>query len=270
MIVFPPAKINLGLSVVSKRADGFHNLESVFYPLPLTDILEVVPSKNLGLNLQLKGMDVAGDIENNLVYKAYQLISQKYQIPGVDAVLFKHIPMGAGLGGGSADGAYMIRALTELFALHLSIDEAKELSAQLGSDCPFFIESKPSFVSGRGEIMEESDVNLSGLFLVLVHPGIHVSTPWAYSKIVPKPAAYNLKELSALPLEQWQGVVINDFETPVFEEFPDIRKVRDVLTDHGAVYASMSGSGSSCYGLFREEKELRSLFPGMFTWSGWL
>jgi 4-diphosphocytidyl-2-C-methyl-D-erythritol kinase len=255
MILFPKAKINLGLHVVSKREDGFHSIESVFYPIDLTDILEVIPSANPGIDLEISGMIPDGDPDTNLVSKAYYAVEAIHRIPGVKVHLHKHIPMGAGLGGGSSDAASMVKALNILFNLKMSDNDMRHIVASLGSDCAFFVASQAAFASGRGEILEPISLDLSDYEIGLIHPNVHVSTKEAYAGIVPKSASIHLKTLSELPVREWRDKVKNDFEETVFRKFPVVAEAKQRLYDLGAIYAGMSGSGSTCFGLFEREAE---------------
>ncbi len=255
MILFPKAKINLGLQVVSKRDDGFHNIESVFYPIDFTDILEVVPSSKDGIELQISGILPDGDVSDNLVSKAYRAVASQREIPGVKVHLHKHIPMGAGLGGGSSDAASMVKALNLLFDLNMSDSMMRDIVAPLGSDCAFFVGSSAAFASGRGEVLEPLSVDLSNYHIGLIHPQVHVSTKDAYADISVKPAVFDLKKLAQLPIGEWKDKVKNDFEDSVFKKYPLIEKAKEYLYNQGALYASMSGSGSTCFGLFEQKIE---------------
>lgn len=250
MILFPPAKINLGLNVLRKRPDGFHDIETVFYPIPLKDALEIVPSAGTVNSFNAYGLDIPGDPAENLCLKAVELIRDEFQTPPVDIFLYKAIPTGAGLGGGSSDAAATLNILNNLFALHLSDFELKKFAAKLGSDCSFFVRLVPAFASGRGEVLCEIQLNLNAYSLVLVLPGIHVPTAAAYRAITPKVPEWRLDKLADLPLQDWKNLVVNDFEESVFKQFPVLAEIRQKLYDAGAIYASMSGSGSSVYGLF--------------------
>jgi len=255
LISFPNAKINIGLYVTTKRADGYHNIESVFYPVPCVDALEFVPSTNT--SFATTGIPVPGNEEHNLCLKAYRLLRRDFsRIGELQIHLHKMIPMGAGLGGGSADGAFMVNMLNEFYKLNLSVDERKNYSSQLGSDCPFFIENRPAFVTGRGEVVEKISLNLSGWWIVLVFPGIHVATQLAFSKIKPAAAVFDLRNIESLPVEGWKRTIENQFEKSVFQEFPIIEEIKASLYLFGATYASMSGSGSSVYGLFRAKPNI--------------
>lgn len=252
MISFPNAKINIGLYITGKRDDGYHNLESVFYPVNCCDALEFVPAKTLSFSAT--GIPVPGSEADNLCLKAWHLLRKDFpHIKPLMIHLHKMIPMGAGLGGGSADGAFMIKMLSTHFDLNISIIRQQRYAAQLGSDCAFFIENKPVFVSGRGEFLRPALLDLKGWFIVLVFPGIHVSTQLAFSNIKPLPAPVNLREIHEIPVCEWKGKVHNQFEDSVFEKHPKIAEIKQELYVSGAVYASMSGSGSSVYALFETD-----------------
>jgi 4-diphosphocytidyl-2-C-methyl-D-erythritol kinase len=265
MVVFANAKINLGLYVTEKRPDGFHNIESLFLPISLADVLEARPRSDQHFDITIDGIPVDGNTSKNLCTKAYELLQQDFGLSGVDVFLLKNIPLGAGLGGGSSDGAFMLKLLNELFKLNLSTSELRNYASQLGSDCPFFIENVSAFVSGRGEQMEPVDLNLSGKKLVIVHPGIHVSTAEAYALIQPKPSPIQLNNLTSLPLSSWRHEVSNDFEVHIARLFPVIQQIKNDLYDAGAVYASMSGSGSAVYGIFEELAVIPTNCLGFFT-----
>ena len=255
MILFPTPKINLGLYVTSKRTDGYHNLETVFYPVhSLRDALEAVPAKDSEGSHTVSGLAVEGQRESNLVWIAYQLIRSTHpqDWQPLDWYLHKVIPMGAGLGGGSADGAYALRIMNSLFGLSLSEEKLIEYAAHLGSDCPFFIRDTPQFATGRGEVMEPIAVDLSGYHIRIETPGIHVSTATAFGLLTPRPALFDLRELATLPVEEWKEKIGNDFEEPAFSKHPELRALKEKLYAEGAVYAQMSGSGSAVFGLFRK------------------
>lgn len=254
MLSFPNCKINLGLYVTERRPDGYHSLETIFYPVPhVRDALEIVPAQGGEASLTVSGMAVVGDPANNLVWKAWQMLHRHYpqQVPLLDIYLHKAIPMGAGLGGGSADGSFMLRLLNDYAGLELSNGRLEELALQLGSDCPFFIRNTPQFASGRGELMEPVAVDLSGYEIRMVHPGVHVSTGKAFSMITPRPALFDLRQLPELPVAEWRQHIVNDFEAPIFALYPELVQAKEELYQQGAVYASMSGSGSSLFGLFK-------------------
>lgn len=267
MITYPNAKINLGLNIVEKRPDGYHNLETIFYPINLQDALEVTLLEGeKEYELTLSGTPIEGNPEDNLVVKAYRLLKEDYpHIAPVDIHMYKHIPTGAGLGGGSADAAFMIKLLNDKFKLGLSIEEMENYAARLGADCAFFIQNKPVFASGIGNIFEPIQLSLKGYFLVLIKPDIFVSTKDAFSLITPKTPVQSLKEIVRMPVETWRATMKNDFENSVFKKFPEIAAIKDKLYDMGAIYASMSGSGSSVYGIFREQVEfVDEIFSGCF------
>lgn len=269
MICFPNAKINLGLNVVSKRADGFHNIETIFYPIALKDALEVLPSKyNKKYRLFSTGIDVGADPENNLVIKALSLLSREKPLPHLDIHLLKTIPNGAGLGGGSSDGAFMLKLLNQTFSLGFTDSDLHEIAGKLGADCPFFLRNKPAFASGTGDQFEDIDLSLEDYFMVIVKPDISVSTMDAYSEIVPKQPAMSLKEIVKMPVHEWRNYMHNDFETSLFKKHPAIAAVKENLYDKGAIYASMSGSGTAVYALFEEKPTLS--FPNHFIWKSYL
>lgn len=267
MITYPNAKINLGLNIVEKRPDGYHNLETVFYPINLQDALEVnLMEGEEEFSLKVSGVPIEGEPENNLVVKAYRLLKKDYpEMPAIDIHMYKHIPTGAGLGGGSADAAFMIKLLNEKFKLNLSIEKMEEYAAILGADCAFFIQNKPVFATGIGNIFEPIQLSLKGYYLVLVKPDIFVSTKDAFAHIIPTQPTQSLKEIIRMPVETWRATMKNDFEDSVFQKFPEIAAIKDKLYDLGAIYASMSGSGSSVYGIFREQVEfVDEIFSGCF------
>lgn len=268
MITYPNAKINLGLNIVEKRPDGYHNLETIFYPINLQDALEVTELENEEGEYKLKvsGVPIEGDEENNLVVKAYRLLKKDFpDMSPINIHMFKHIPTGAGLGGGSADAAFMIKLLNEKFNLKLSIEKMEEYAAILGADCAFFIQNKPVFASGIGNIFENITLSLKGYYIVLVKPDIFVSTKDAFSHITPMHPNQSLKEIIRMPVETWRATMKNDFEESVFQKYPEIAAIKDKLYDMGAIYASMSGSGSSVFGIFREQVEhIEEVFNGCF------
>lgn len=273
MITFPCAKINLGLNIVSKRPDGYHNLETVFYPIPLTDALEIkymdekFPSES-PCDLKITGNDIDCSEKDNLVIKAYQLLAADFQLPRVHAHLVKRIPTQAGLGGGSSDAAYMIRLLDERFRLNIGIPEMERYAAKLGADCAFFITADPSYAEGIGDVLMPVDVpgaGLGGYYLAVVKPSVAVSTRDAYAAIVPKTPAKCCRDIVRQPIETWKDELVNDFEAPIFAMHPELAAIKQNLYDAGAVYAAMSGSGSALFGIFREQPTgLEKEFEGMF------
>lgn len=259
MIGFPNAKINLGLNVIERRADGYHNLETVFYPVTLSDILEILPGKSF--HFEASGLALEGDPENNLVVRAYRLLNTAFNLPPVNIFLHKVIPFGAGLGGGSSDAAHTLKLLNEMFELNLSNIQLNEYAVKLGADCPFFIENQPSFATGTGNILSPINIDLSEYQMVIVKPPFGVETVWAYQSITPRKPRKSISEIINQPIETWREELTNDFECTVFEKYPQIGSIKQALYDNGAVYASMSGSGSSVYGIFRKvPSDLASVF----------
>jgi 4-diphosphocytidyl-2-C-methyl-D-erythritol kinase len=256
MIRFPNAKINLGLQIVEKRADGYHNIETVFYPVNWCDALELIESKNAPGNCSLKtsGLPIDGNPADNLLLKAYTLLNKKKKLPAVDLRLHKEIPMGAGLGGGSADAAFLLQLLNDYFSIGLSATELEKEAAQLGSDCAFFVTNQPVYAHCRGDQFERINCSLKGYEIVIVYPNIHSNTRLAYSRVVPKQGKVNLKKfIEEAPLSEWKGQLVNDFESSVFYHYPEIAGIKDQLYDSGAVYASLSGSGSAVFGIFNPD-----------------
>jgi len=260
MITYPIAKINIGLLVTEKRTDGFHNLETIFYPIGMQDALEVVEADEF--QFTMSGIEVQGDPDDNLVVRAYRMIKEDYPIPPVKIHLHKNIPSGAGLGGGSSDAAYMLRCLNQMFNLDIPQEKLMEYALKLGSDCPFFLQDKPVFATGRGEVFQPVELSLKEYFLILVKPPVHVSTALAYQNIVPQKPRLSLKGLIGFSVSKWKGNILNHFEKYVFHEYPEVGQIKQVLYDQGAAFAMMSGSGSAVYGLFRSEKRgIEKLFP---------
>lgn len=256
MISFPNAKINLGLNIVRKRDDGYHDLETLFYPVALKDALEIIPAADLspdhlGVALHFSGKSVEGPPASNICVKAWQLLKADFpQLPQIDLHLMKGIPMGAGLGGGSADGSFTLKMLNDLFNLGLDDSSLESYALRLGSDCPFFIRNAPCFATGRGELMTPVALDLSSYSFLLVHPAIHVSTAVAFSGVKPCHPVQSIRDIVSMDIREWRGRLINDFEKTVFPAFPAIKELRDRLYDAGAVYAAMTGSGSSVFGIF--------------------
>lgn len=268
MITFPNAKINLGLNIVEKRPDGYHNLETIFYPINLQDALEVTRRENNDkeYTLHISGSPLEGEPEDNLVVKAYKLLKKDYpELLPVDIHMYKHIPAGAGLGGGSSDAACMIKLLNDKFSLGLSTERMEEYAVKLGADCAFFIRNKPVFATGIGNLFEPVELSLKGYHIILIKPDIFVSTRDAFAEIKPVRPAVSLKEIVRQPMETWKNSMKNDFEDSVFKKFPEIAAIKDELYDLGAVYAAMSGSGSSVYGIFKAPIEnVEDKFCGCF------
>ncbi|WP_018627506.1 4-(cytidine 5'-diphospho)-2-C-methyl-D-erythritol kinase [Niabella aurantiaca] len=250
MVFFSNCKINLGLHITARRPDGYHDLETVFYPLPLYDVLELLPAEETGLSLY--GLPIPGNKENNIVLKAWQLLKRdRPELPPVWFHLLKNIPAGAGLGAGSANGATALSALNRLFDLQLPEKQLLKYALTLGSDCPFFIRNTPSYGTGRGEELQPVSLDLGRYYLVIVNPGIHISTAWAFSRLTPGPPAHSLKNIAASPPSEWVSFVANDFAPLVFEAYPEVKEIRDRLHATGAVFTAMTGTGSTVFGLFR-------------------
>lgn len=254
--------------MLRKRSDGYHDIDSIFYPVPLKDVLEIITIHGTQPALSIYGMPVQGEAADNICSKAWHLLKKDFpDLPAVHIHLLKNIPMGAGLGGGSADGTFMLQLLNDQFVLGISSDRLMEYALRLGSDCPFFINNQPAHATGRGEKLIPVQLDLAGLQLVLVHPGIHVNTGWAFSqlRLPDQPLPTLVAEAIAKPVTAWKQLLVNDFEQPVFEKYPEILDIRETLYQKGAVYASMSGSGSTVFGLFEKEKNLTGGLPAHCT-----
>jgi 4-diphosphocytidyl-2-C-methyl-D-erythritol kinase len=273
MITFPNAKINLGLHVLDRREDGFHNIESVIVPVSLCDSLEVVPDYKVAsghCSMEVYGLKVQGGLSENLCCRAYSQLAEQYSLPAVNIRLLKNIPTGAGLGGGSADAAFTIKMLNDLFGLKMTTELMEGHCAELGSDCSFFIGNATALTSGRGEMVDafNSDM-LVGYQVVVVHPGLHIDTGEAYSNITPDASKRGqLMNILANPMGQWKDTLVNDFEAVVFTQYPQLQSIKEKLYDNGAVYASLSGSGSSLYGLFKDTMLQDLQFGEYQVWSG--
>jgi 4-diphosphocytidyl-2-C-methyl-D-erythritol kinase len=253
MIFFPNCKINLGLRILRKRADGYHDLETLFYPLPVYDILEIVPSEEL--RFTATGIAIPGDPEANLCLRAFHLLKKDFPtLSPVQIYLHKHIPIGAGLGGGSSDGAHMLLLLNAHFRLQLNTDQLIAYASQLGSDCPFFILNTPSLGGGRGEKLKEIELDLSKYAFVIVHPGIHISTSAAFEQCQPREGGKCPGTIIQQPIPTWPGELVNDFEAPLFAQYPVLKSIKEELYNKGALYASLTGSGSSLFGIFEKGK----------------
>jgi 4-diphosphocytidyl-2-C-methyl-D-erythritol kinase len=272
MVLFPNAKINLGLNILSKRADGYHDLETVFYPVGLKDGLEFIENTKNKIVFSGSGLLLDIDPEENIVTKACRLLAAGHSLPGLDIHLHKVIPFGAGLGGGSSDAAFILKGLNDFFELGLTIHQLKTYAIKLGADCPFFLENKPAFASGIGEKLQTIDFSLNGYYLVLVKPPLGVGTREAYAGIKPSIPKFPLLESIQQPPEEWQQCIVNDFETSVFQLYPEIYELKSKLLNFGAVYASMSGSGSSVFGLFKSEPRITKEDFGeeYFIWKEWI
>jgi 4-diphosphocytidyl-2-C-methyl-D-erythritol kinase len=266
VIVFPNCKINLGLHILHKRSDGYHDIETVFYPIPLTDILEITEYKSLqktpSIPITRSGYVIDGDVSNNLCVKAYKLLKRDFpNLPHVQIHLHKSVPTGAGLGAGSADATFTLKLLNEKFSLGISDKEIKGYALELGSDCPFFVINKPCIATGRGEILQPIDIDLSAYKIIVVNPGIHINTGRAFLNVRTSVPARSIKEILTAPIERWKDELFNDFESWVFKQHPPVVELKDDLYAAGALYASMSGSGSTVYGIFKKETELHLSFP---------
>jgi len=262
VISFPNSKINLGLHILNKREDGYHNLETVFYPVLFRDALELIPNTNNETDIEFTGSGLALDVkaEDNLCVKAYHLLKKDFpKIPAVKIHLHKAIPMGAGLGGGSADASFMITLLNQKFQLNLSTSQLIDYALQLGSDCPFFIINKPCYATGRGAVLKEITVDLSAYKIILINPGIHINTGWAFSNITPAQSNKPIKEIIQQPIETWKNGLKNDFEEPVFTAHPSVKEIKETMYNQGAVYAAMSGSGSTVFGIFNRNTNISAL-----------
>ena len=254
MILFPPAKINLGLNVLHKREDGFHEISTCMYPISLFDVLEILPMEKF--QFHQTGLKVDVESNDNLVVQAFKLIQQNFDTPNVYIHLRKQIPMGAGLGGGSADASYTLRALNELFSLKLKVGELQDMSAQLGSDCPFFISDSAQIATGRGELLTPVSLDLKGYFLKIINPSIHIGTAEAYNGVHFSDNILAIEEVIMEDPKMWNERLYNSFESSVFTKYPEIKLLKNQLYVEGAIYASMTGSGSTLYGLFRDEPKL--------------
>lgn len=263
MICFPNAKINLGLSVIARRNDGFHEIESILYPVPVFDVIEFKVANSF--RIVQYGIPLQAAREENILFNTWQYLNQEYSVPPVEIHLIKNIPVGSGLGGGSADATFFLKAIDQQFSLSLNSTELKELAASIGSDCPFFVDNKPAFVSARGEKTTPVEISLKNKYLVLVVPEIRVSTAKAYSIVKPEIPEKSIKEIVLQPYETWKYELINDFEKPIFELYPELGLIKKQLYQKGACYVSMSGSGSTIFGIFEtkpaiNKNDIRYLF----------
>ena len=268
MVSFPPCKINLGLQILFRQADGYHAISTCFYPLPLTDALEILPGTSFAFHSS--GIPIPGSGEENLCVKAFHLMKEQYNLPPVQIHLHKIIPTGAGLGGGSSDAAHTLRLLNSVFELKLSQQRLMELASQLGSDCPFFIQDDPMLGSNRGDRLSPIALHMKGYYLVLLTPDIHVSTQEAYAGATAQQPKQTLPAILGKPVSMWRNELINDFETTVFKKFPHIKTLKESLYRQGAIYSGMSGSGSSVFGIFEKEVKLEGTLRNVLGWSGWL
>ncbi|MFN0291746.1 4-(cytidine 5'-diphospho)-2-C-methyl-D-erythritol kinase [Pedobacter helvus] len=257
MLTFANAKINLGLFLTEKRADGYHNLQTVFYPIKINDVVELVDAEET--SMLIKGIDIPGDATDNICFKAFKTLQQDFNLPHQQIVLLKNIPVGAGLGGGSSDAAFLVKLTNQKFKLGLTDEQMEAYVRPLGADCAFFIKNKPTFAFAKGDEFEEVAIDLSAYYLVLVKPPVHVSTAEAYSKVNVKLPSNSLKDLIHLPLQDWQAHIFNDFEPSVFAKYPQIDEIKTQLYQAGAKFALMSGSGSSVFAIFEKEVQLTEL-----------
>lgn len=268
MLVFPNAKINIGLNIVEKRTDGFHNIESCFYPVGWSDALEVTLADTF--SFQSDGITIPGHADDNLCIKAYNMLAQDYGLSPVRIHLLKTVPIGAGLGGGSADAAFTIKAVNQLFDLGMSVEEQEQYARRIGSDCAFFIRNRPMYCFEKGDQFEHIKVRLSGKWIALVNPGIHISTVEAYSGVVAKRSGEDLRTILNEPITEWKGRVKNDFEATLFKKYPLLETIKGKLYDLGAEYAAMSGSGSTLFGIFDQKVSVKAAFPDFRIWQGFL
>lgn len=270
MLLLPNCKINIGLNIVSKRSDGYHNLETVFLPIPLRDNLEFkeIENEDVPYRLVSGGVPIEGKPEDNLIVKVYLDMKAEFNLPALELSLYKNIPMGAGLGGGSSDAAAMMKGLNEAYNLQLSAEDMEKRLAKFGADCPFFVRNKPAYATGIGDELTNCNVSLKDKFIVLVKPDVFVSTKEAYAHVTPKLPAIPLAEAIKLPIETWKEQIVNDFEQSVFPFHPELPAIKQTLYDMGAVYASMSGSGSTMYGIFnRPTPEANEVFDKCFVYT---
>lgn len=268
MITFPNAKINVGLNIVEKRPDNYHNIESIFIPIPLRDILEIVESTDGETHLHLSGIVIDGDPMQNIVLKAYNLLNEEFHLPPVDIYLEKVIPFGAGLGGGSADAAFALKMLNALFSLNLTDEQLQQRAARIGADCAFFIANTPAYATGIGDALKPINIPFDNIHFTLVKPDVYVSTKEAYAHIKPQKPTVCVMDAIIQPIETWRENIKNDFEESVFPQHTVLPAIKEKLYEQGAVYAAMSGSGSSIFGLFKEKKNIEAMFPNCFVFSG--
>jgi len=270
MILFAPAKINIGLLITERRPDGFHNLQSVMYPVDLCDMIEIRPSEKAkqGIQFSQSGIPVGEGTGDNLCEKAYEIMARKVRLPPVDLHLHKQIPVGAGLGGGSSNATATLRGLNQLSDDPLTREEMHELALSIGSDCPFFLHQEAMMMEGRGEVLTPASVNLDGFYLVVLYPGLYISTADAYAGVIPEIPAVHLGRIVTKPVEEWQGGVINDFEKGIFRNYPELEILKKELLDAGALYASLSGSGSSLFGIFTGSPDLPDNLSRYVVWRG--
>ena len=263
MLVFPNAKINIGLNIVAGRPDGYHDISSVFYPIGWSDVLELIPADTF--RFTCSGIDIPGKTDENICTKAFHLVKTQYDIPNVHIHLHKIIPIGAGLGGGSADGAFTIRLLDTYYALNMSVETMEKLAGQLGSDCPFFISNKACYVTGTGDVFKQSTVSLSGKYIILIYPNIHIATAVAYSRVTPRKPEYEPEQSISRPIRDWKKLIKNDFQPGISGQYPIIGQLIEDLYEKGASFAAMTGSGSTVYGIF-DRKPIVEVPKGFMVW----
>ncbi len=268
MIVFPNAKVNIGLNVVNKRPDGFHDIEAIFYPVGLCDILEFIPvtDKTSNSSLASSGIPVDGNPADNLCLKAYEVLKDRHGLPPIKIHLHKNIPVGSGLGGGSSDAAYMLSALNDYFELNYSKKEMAGFAEQLGSDCAFFIDNAAAFSWGKGEKLEKISLNLKGYYISIIHPCLSINTAQAYTRVRPKKPEKTLKETISNPIATWKNHIKNDFEDVISVQYPVITRIKEELYNNGALFAAMTGSGSSVFGIFKNPVKMNKIFSHYFVW----
>lgn len=266
MILFSNAKINVGLNIINKRPDSYHNIESIFLPINLCDVIEIIPCNKFELTIY--GHNIESSIENNLCFKAFDLLKKEFALPNVHIILFKNIPTGAGLGGGSSNASFVLKGLNEMFQLSLTTEQLTNLAEKLGSDCPFFINNKSSFATEKGNVLQPIDLNLYNYHVVVVKENIHIPTSWAYSLITPQlPKKKVIEVIQTVPITEWKHHLINDFEEPIFKYYPKLKEIKEWLYKNGAIYASMTGSGSAIFGIFDKKPEL-DFQKNYFYWAG--
>jgi 4-diphosphocytidyl-2-C-methyl-D-erythritol kinase len=269
MIFFPNAKVNVGLHVIGKRQDGFHDIETIFLPIALCDMLEFIPDNALNEQFKLTttGIPVKSDDKDNICVKAYLLLQKKHNLPPIRIHLHKRIPIGAGLGGGSSDAAFMLKKINAFFNLKMSDDQLRQHASELGSDCSFFIDNKPAIATGKGNVLSNVAMDLKGLYVLLIYPDIHVSTKEAYKGLTIENRDISLAELTDKPVRQWKTIATNDFEKSIFTKYPQIKEIKDQMYINGALYASMSGSGSSVFGLYKHIPDTAQYDNNYFVWT---
>ncbi len=266
MINFPNAKINIGLHITEKRPDGFHNLESCFYPVGWSDVLEVIPANEFSFTSS--GIEIPGDPAKNLCVKAYELLKKDFSLPPLAMHLLKIVPIGAGMGGGSSDSAFTLTLLNQVYHLQLSTETLENYARKLGSDCAFFIQNKPVYCYEKGDQFADISLSLKGKYIVLVYPNLHISTAEAYAGVRPQAPAVNLREALQRPLSEWRHCVQNDFEKGLFQKYPILPELKTLMYSQGAEYASMTGSGSTIYGIFEKEVNFQNILPNYTVWQG--